>query len=590
MPSTTTPGQHPQVAAYEQALPAEERLRKGQYYTPSAVCDLMIALSKPEAGSNEGPLRVLEPGCGPGSFLLRLSDWLETMPPAPRSSQNPAWELHGVELDTASAQLAESLLRAENDRHSKHYKTHVHTLNFISPTMDTLAEALGPFDWIIGNPPYVRQEHLAQAGPESKQEMLSYLVGKYAAYLKRFPEQRALFSQTGDLYLWFFLQATTLLKPGGRLAFITSNSWLNTAYGQHFQQFLTHHFHLRVLAESACERWFPDAAINPLITVLERKTDAELEVPDTENPFTSTGKEKPVLTIRIKKELNHYFSDCDPENYWPQVFRKTGEMTSPTDNSALQVNRFTAKELSGEPFKSNWAMPLRAPAELIQLLGIATLWQRLDTLGRVRYPLKTGINAFFYLSREKALEWGIEPEFLFPVLRSSRQVKHYRIEERALCEVLFSCPLSKQELQERGLVGALRYIEWGETQSAPPRQKRAQAVPWPQVASVRSNQPWHYTRPLPPAHLLCPRFIDQRFFFPLCQGQIIEDQTFYGLTLTQPKQHPPLLIAALLNSTLSYLLAEFSGRTNLGEGVLQFARTDMAAFPLINPDVAEMPE
>jgi hypothetical protein len=213
------------------------------------------------------------------------------------------------------------------------------------------------------------------------------------------------------------------------------------------------------------------------------------------------------------------------------------------------------------------------------------LWRTLESLGQVRYPLKTGINAFFYLSKEKAQQWRIEPEFLFPVLRSSRQVKHYVVQAEHLPEYLFSCGYSKQELAEKGLTGALSYIEWGETQSAPPRQKRAQTVPWPQVASIRSNRPWHFTRPLPPAHLLCPRFIDRRFFFLLCQGEVMEDQTFYGFTLAQPEHHSPLLLGALLNSTLSYLLAEYSGRTNLGEGALQYARCDMARFSIINPDL-----
>src|SRR5690606_12090215 len=32
-------------------------------------------------------------------------------------------------------------------------------------------------------------------------------------------------------------------------------------------------------------------------------------------------------------------------------------------------------------------------------------------------------------------------------------------------------------------------------------------------------------------------------------------------------------------------LLEFRGRASLGEGVLQFARCDMAAFPMLNPDL-----
>lgn len=68
----------------------------------------------------------------------------------------------------------------------------------------------------------------------------------------------------------------------------------------------------------------------------------------------------------------------------------------------------------------------------------------------------------------------------------------------------------------------------------------------------------------------------------------MEDQTFYGLTLNEtmePNALSPMLAAALLNSTLSYVLVEYNARTNLGEGVLQYARCDMAALPVLNPDL-----
>jgi methylase of polypeptide subunit release factors len=586
MPDFTPTHSNAQALAYEQALPAAERLRNGQYYTPESVCDLMLALSKPTAlsvqsSSAEGPLRVLEPGCGPGSFLTRLIHHLESLPLSAITTRS--LELYGIELDQGSANLAKSIIPASGNG----YQTEIHTLNFISPEVDNL----GLFDWIIGNPPYVRQEHLAQSQQIDKKAMLTYLLSKYQDYLQSYPEQKVLFSHRADLYLWFFLQAATLLKPGGRLAFITSNSWLNTACGKHFQQFLTHHFQILTLVESSCERWFSDAAINPLIVVLEKK---QLEHTHSETPILpnsasahpgqiNKGQIGPVQLIRFMRPLKQWLPHPNKADYWAKLERQIQQIPTSPDKAQLQLNMLQIGQLQAPPFEANWALPLRAATELTDLLNIPSLWCKLEDLGQVRYPLKTGINAFFYLSEEKAAHWQIEPEFLFPVLRSSRQVKGYIIQAKDLREYLFSCPYTRQELAEQGKSGALAYILWGETQSAQPRQKRAQPVPWPKVPSIQSNRPWHFTKRLSPAHLLCPRFIDQRFFFPLCQGAVMEDQTFYGLTIKEPTQFPPPLIAALLNSTLSYLLAEFSARTNLGEGVLQYARCDMAAFPVIQP-------
>jgi len=572
----STEASHPtsKVSDYERNIPSEIRLRNGQYYTTSDVCDFMIALSQP-ATAGKGLLRILEPGCGAGNFLLRLANrFSTTLSP----EEKPQFELHGVELDQEAANLAQSLLPTEN----KTIQTSIHTMNFISPA----ADQLGTFDWMIGNPPYVRQEHLTQSQQLNKTDMLNYLLDKYQNYLQQFPTQRALFRNTSDLYLYFFLQATTLLKPGGHLAFITSNSWLNTAIGLHFQQFLTHHYNIQYLVESACERWFNDAAINSIIVVLEKKSTQDLFINSKNKHPKISGQINPVKLIRLIQPLAHYLPTPQQSDYWPQLEQTVRlNFHEATASNQFQIKLLSVQQLQSEPLKGNWSLALRASSTFSQLFNQPMLWQKLEDLGQVRYPLKTGINAFFYLDRNQVNQWQIEPEFLLPVLRSSRQVKSYTVQADQLQAFLFCCPYTKSELKAQGKKGALAYIEWGENQSAQPRQKRAQPVLWPQVPSVQSNRPWHYTKPLKPAHILCPRFIDQRFFFPLCKGGVMEDQTFYGLTLTHPDTYSPLLLAALLNSTLSYLLAEYSGRTNLGEGVLQFARADMACFSVIHPDL-----
>ena len=64
----------------------------------------------------------------------------------------------------------------------------------------------------------------------------------------------------------------------------------------------------------------------------------------------------------------------------------------------------------------------------------------------------------------------------------------------------------------------------------------------------------------------------------------MEDQTFYGISLHFTYQTQKSLIAALLNTTLSYLWVELHGRASLGEGVLQYSRGDMAALPVLHPE------
>lgn len=543
----------------ERAAASTGRLLKGQFYTPPAVCDLMLGLLPIGADT-----RLLDAGCGTGAFLLRAYDALRAQFPG-ESGVDRLQRIYGVELDRSSAETAaRNLLRLHQD--VLRAPPHLWVGNFIGP----LPEGYGQFDLILGNPPYVRQEHVRQSEAMDKTAALDYLRARYAGYLAEHPAQKALFSQTADLYVWFFMQAQLLLKPGGHLAFITSNSWLDTAFGEAFRRFLLHHFRIELLVESACERWFEDAAINPMILILRKKGEA----------IDGVG---PARLVRLQRPLSEWLPDPHRPDYWSLLKQRLhGLQAGEASPETAQIRKLSLTEET-LPAR-NWGLFLRAGQPLGDVLQDPDRrWVSLESLGTVRYPLKTGINRFFYLEREEAIARGIEPEFLHPLIKSARNVQRYRITDEDCRLVLFACHLEKEKLRADGKTGALAYIAWGETQVAEPRQKRGQPVPWPEVASVRHHSPWYAVAPLPPPELLCNRFIDRRFFFARCEGRMMEDQTFYGFNRHPGSPFCPDLIAALLNSTLGCLLTELGGRRNLGEGVLQYARRDMAAFLLPDP-------
>lgn len=534
--------------AYESSLSTISRLRYGQYYTPRAVCDFMLGL----VNQIQTTRFLLEPSCGSGIFLRRAQAQAHQL-------GNSHLEMTGIDQNQEALELAQASLTPNAA------PIHLMTENFLTLQPNKLKK----FDLIIGNPPYVRQELMRHSALEDKLNPIKNYALLFTDYLNSYPEQKKLFSQKADLYQWFFLQAYQSLAPGGVLAFVVSNSWLDSGFGKYLQHFLAHHFHWLYLVESGCERWFTDAAINPVIVILQKKK--------TGDELAST----PCALIRLHQPLGAWLPDSGQPDYWRQLNVKIQAL--PEDTS-VSFQTFTDSELSKLTREDGWNLAFRGPKTLILLLKQPG-WKPLSHLGSVRYPLKTGINAFFYLSRDKASQWGIEPEFLVPIIRSSKNIQYLNITVGELSEFLLHCPFSKPELIASGKTGVLRYIEWGEQQTSLPRQKRSQAMPWPEIPSVRNNHPWYAIKALSPPHLLCNRFIDQRFFFAQCEGEFIEDQTFYGLTLHEPERYPPDFIAALLNSTVSCALLEFKGRTSLGEGVLQFARFDMSAFPIINPDL-----
>ena len=86
---------------------------------------------------------------------------------------------------------------------------------------------------------------------------------------------------------------------------------------------------------------------------------------------------------------------------------------------------------------------------------------RLGDLAEIRRGFTTGANEFFYLDDERIGEWGIESEFLKPVIKSPRECKSIRVDPRQLQFKLFMCHADRAALSG---TAALEYIQWGEKQ------------------------------------------------------------------------------------------------------------------------------
>ncbi len=85
--------------------------------------------------------------------------------------------------------------------------------------LDDEGDFLG-FDCIIGNPPYIRQEHIKDIKPLLQ---------------KQYPD---FYNSTADIYTYFFALSYHLLKEKGFNAFITSNKYARAKYGAKLRELL----------------------------------------------------------------------------------------------------------------------------------------------------------------------------------------------------------------------------------------------------------------------------------------------------------------------------------------------------------------
>ncbi len=85
--------------------------------------------------------------------------------------------------------------------------------------LDDEGDFLG-FDCIIGNPPYIRQEHIKDLKPLLQKQYQDF------------------YNSSSDIYTYFFALALNLLKEKGFSAFITSNKYARAKYGAKLREWL----------------------------------------------------------------------------------------------------------------------------------------------------------------------------------------------------------------------------------------------------------------------------------------------------------------------------------------------------------------
>jgi adenine-specific DNA-methyltransferase len=195
-------------ATYAALVPKTLRSTRGMYYTPPALANRLLDMVE-AAGVDWRTVRVLDPACGGGAFLLpvalrirkALADW-----PPQDQLMSIASRLRGFDIDPFAAWLAQAWLEiALNDLPAP--RAH---LAEVVRVCDTLAQKPDPelFDLVIGNPPYGR----VSLAPHQRRRFARSLYGH------------------ANLYGVFTDIAMRWTKPTGVIAYVTPTSFLAGEY------------------------------------------------------------------------------------------------------------------------------------------------------------------------------------------------------------------------------------------------------------------------------------------------------------------------------------------------------------------------
>ncbi len=395
---------------YNTLIDNQEQHYRGQHFTNVNEVDIVSAFC-----ISKNTRLVLDSGCGAGTFLVRGYKFIKYFHPELKHEEILE-RLWGIEIAPFPAFLATMNLSLLDIKVTENYPAIIrHDFAEIKSTSSPKLIFLNAshlfdvkdvggkiksikmpvFDSCIGNPPYVRQEHI-----ENKERWIKLSKSEYG--LNKINQQ-------SDLYVYYLMHTAAFLKVGGRLGYVISSSWLDVAFGGGFQKFLLDHFKIIAIIDNQKVRSFETASINTVISIIEKCSDKKAR------------QENKVKFVRIFKEYDELIGNSnDPERIenlqkFVNRIEKANKFTKDDDmmitvrkqkelenESTTYTSRRSLAGAGGKYENGNWgAKYLRSPDifnKIIEVTGEKLI--PLHNVCEVKYGIKTGANEFFYVKDE----------------------------------------------------------------------------------------------------------------------------------------------------------------------------------------------
>lgn len=312
--------------------PANEPARQkssGAYYTPDAVVRSLVSWAARRASD-----RMLDPACGDGRFLTAHANSV------------------GVEQDPLACQAV----------HARAPGSLIHQGDFFAWAIETHER----FDCAAGNPPFIRYQRFTGEIRE--------------AALRLCQRHGAKFSSLSSSWAPFMVATATLLKPGGRMAFVVPAEIGHAPYAAPVLEYMTRYFdHVQIIAVR--DKLFP-----------ELSEDCWL--------LYAAGYGGHCDTLKFTA-LDHFAYSTKP----------------PRESVDVSVAEWRLWNCRLRPFLLD-----PAARELYTIAAESKRSLRLGDVARVGIGYVTGSNDFFHLRPSQAERLGIPSRLLHPAVRNGKSL------------------------------------------------------------------------------------------------------------------------------------------------------------------------
>lgn len=274
---------------------------RGAVFTRREIVDFILDLVGYTPDKPLHTMRLLEPSFGQGDFIIPIIQRLIGAYRKENISDDPFIHLRdaikAVELHkTSFLETKKRILYLLHQEGFSDEQSMALTDSWLIQGDFLLKPFDSTFDYVVGNPPYVRQESIP-----------AVLIAEYRKLY------RTIFDRA-DIYIPFIEKSLSHLATGGSLGFICSDRWMKNRYGGPLRQMIAANYHLKIYVDMVDTAAFQaDVSAYPAITVITKEKSTRTIVchkPEIENKIlkelanTLLSKEEPNTESPIKSLVN----------------------------------------------------------------------------------------------------------------------------------------------------------------------------------------------------------------------------------------------------------------------------------------------
>ena len=405
-------------------------------------------------------------------------------------------------------------------------------VKIVNPSDGNMMKVSVPtFGAICSNLPFIFFENISEEDKE---------------LVEKFMDARMI-DRKADLSYYMVLYLSALLKEGGYLGVIVSNSWLGTKTGDKFYHAMVERFYLKQVHISGRGRWFDNADVVTTILILQKKNNSEAYEGTTSFFVWKKSLEAVSLDSKLEQEIVN-----------------SALLDRVTDNAIMQQCVY-----SNEQIEELKALNISYNAmfhDVLWLLEIKKKLVPLKSLFDVFRGSRRGWDELFF--PKEGVE--IETDYLKPALFNAKNVDGLIVkpDRKAFC-----CGDSLDDLEEQA-PGAYKWIMRfkGLTNgTGKPLEK----------VLARAHEKWYEMKPNEVAQFFTMMNPDSRFFFGRFLEPSFVNQRLIGLRVKN-EAIDRKLVHALLNSILMKFFVEAVG-FGRGLSVLDINKEGISNCFMLNP-------